>query len=249
VKRIRAIRFTGRSSLPVGAACVVASGIREALGALFTTEIRVRLFEPALPQPHAWRAILDDARIYSLRGPSAEAVLILRLADAAALAAAAFGETGARTPASLSPMECATLDRTAALLAAQCSSVCGGAPIITVATEPGALTTFFEIQIEQPVRARIGIGLRRDPVTPAAGTLNLGDLADISINVGVRVDLGCAPAAQLAALEPGDVLPLRNALADATLVAAGRLLARGECGVSGDRYAFAVHHVPSQQGS
>lgn len=239
MKRVRPIRFVQRSLLPLGAACVVANGVREALGSAVAAEAAVRLFPPERPDPRGWHAILRDARIYALRGPSAEAVIILRTEDAAAIAAAAFGENEAASP-SLSPLECTALDRVMAILASQFGAICGGVPRIERVTEPGSLATFFELQIERPVTARVGVGLRCDPAPVPDRVLEAEDLADIPIAVRVRMDVGRMPAAALAALEPGDVMPIGSRLGRGLLTAAGRTLALGEVGVSGNRYALEI---------
>jgi len=239
MKRVRPIRFVQRSLLPLGAACVVANGVREALGAAVAAEAAVRLFPPARPDAQGWSVILRDARVYALCGPSADAVLILRTEDAAAIAAAAFGERESVSPA-LSALECAALDRVMAILAAQFGAICGGAPRVERMTEPGQLATFFELQIERPVRARVGVGLRRDPVPIPDKVLREDDLADIPMTLRARMEIGRMPAAALASLEPGDIVPIGGGLGRAALTAAGRTLALGEVGVSGNRYALEI---------
>jgi flagellar motor switch protein FliM len=77
----------------------------------------------------------------------------------------------------------------------------------------------------------------------------LEDLDDLPIQMHIRIDAGCLPAALLAALKPGDVLPLPAGALRGNLVAAGRTLACGECGVSGSRYALSIDHLPVHQGS
>jgi hypothetical protein len=70
---------------------MVAGGVRESLSALFGTPIATRLLEPVIPSAHAWVTIAGEAILYRLRGSVADAAIVLRPADAAALAAAAFG--------------------------------------------------------------------------------------------------------------------------------------------------------------
>ena len=43
MKRVRAIRFDARASLPTTAACVVANGVRETLTSLFGTPASMRI--------------------------------------------------------------------------------------------------------------------------------------------------------------------------------------------------------------
>ncbi|MBV8490591.1 MAG: hypothetical protein JO199_08680, partial [Candidatus Eremiobacteraeota bacterium] len=91
-RTIRRARFERRSMLPVGAACLVAASVRESLASAWGRATVVRLFEPAIPSPSAWEAIASGAAIYRVRGDACDAAIVLRPPDAAALAAAAFGE-------------------------------------------------------------------------------------------------------------------------------------------------------------
>ncbi len=243
-RRIREVCFEDRSSLPASAACVVASGARETLGALLASPVSLRLFEPVLPSPDAWRAILDGATLYRYRGTVADAAIVLRPRDALALARAAFGEVGGEettSDAPLSPLESDVLARVSAAVGASLAAVCGlreGAAVERVA-EIGAYTTFFELLLDRPVRASIGVAVSRDPARSRAARwtwrisswsscrLRLFGPRDVS---GVRRD-GTA-ARQSAAGCPGAVA--REARAG------GRTLAYGNCGVRHGWYALAV---------
>ena len=232
--------------LPVSAACVVASGVREALGALFGDAVMLKLYEPIIPQPAAWRAIVRDARVYRVRGTTVDAAVIVRPEDAAALAAAAFGEREAQA-ATLSALERTVLERTVRAIAMQFGPICGTATELTVDTQPDmrTLCTFFELQVERPVRARIGIALSRDPLPDAQPGLDAGDLLDLDIELAVQVDLGIHAAVEIAALEPGSILPIPEGALRGTLLVAGRPLAAGEGGVHGQHYALAIDRTPT----
>ena len=117
-KAVRAARFETRSMLPISAACVVANGVRETLSSLLRVSVGVRLFEPSIPSPQAWPAILERARLYRLRGHVADAAIVLRPVDAAALAAALFGESHPAGARDLSPIECDVIDRMVSTIAA-----------------------------------------------------------------------------------------------------------------------------------
>ena len=106
-KRVRRTHFEERSSLPTSAACVVANGVRETLTSLIGAPIAMRLFEPAIPSPRAWGAIVCDAALYRVRGNVADAAVVLRASQACALAAAIFGEPSPEQPPrrELSPLE------------------------------------------------------------------------------------------------------------------------------------------------
>jgi hypothetical protein len=239
--RIRRARFELRSCLPVSAACVVASGMRETLSSLLGAPVVVRLFEPAIPQPDAWPAIADDALLYRVRGGASDAALILRRSDAAALASALFGELQATGRRPLSPLERDVLDRTARALAANLAAVCGARDGNGVETLSGVkgFVTYFELQLEEPIAARIGVALSRDPRPEPRGRIEIGQLANVEIEGSACLDIGEVAAAAVARLAPGAELPLSPAtLSRATLHSAGVRLARGICGVRNRRYAM-----------
>jgi hypothetical protein len=234
--------FEDRSLLPVSAACVVANGVRETLGKLLGTPASVRLFEPSVPKTDGWKAIGNDAQIYGIRGSHADGAIVVRTADAALLAGAAFGEAGYEAPA-LSDIERIVLARLVDALAAQLAAVCGTsteAPRV-IATLAG-FSTYFEVQIVDPVQARIGIALAREPVEQQHPTLGLDDLRGVELDVAVRLHCGDVEAATLATLNVGSVIPLGNGTraTDGIACLAGRPLGRGECGVLGGRYALSI---------
>jgi len=231
--------------LPVSAACVVATAVRETLGALFGEAVVLKLYEPAIPAPAAWDAIVRDATIYRVRGARADAAVIVRAADARVLAAAAFGE---REPgaAALSPLERSVLERTIRAIAAHFAPICGtgaGEPVVSEQSGAHGFTTFFELQLERPVRARIGIALSRDPQPEPRPGIELDDLLDLSVELAVQLDAGTHTAAAIAALEPGAVMALPPGGLRGSLALAGRKLAVGECGVNGRHYALAIDHA------
>jgi hypothetical protein len=244
-RRIREVCFEDRSSLPASAACVVASGARETLGALLASPVNLRLFEPVLPSPDAWRAILNGATLYRYRGSVADAAIVLRPRDALALARAAFGEVGGEDPAGdapLSPLESDVLARVSAAIGASLAAVCGpreGAVVERVA-EIGAYTTFFELLLDRPVRASIGVAVSRDPAPEPRGALDLADLEHIPLSVEVCVDIGTFPASSVMALQPGSLLPAAPGPLRGRLRTGGRTLAYGNCGVRHGWYALAV---------
>lgn len=245
-RRIRALTFEERSMLPVSAACVVANGVRDTLSALFGEAVTLKLYEPIIPPPPAWNAIVRDARVYCMRGAEIEAVVIVRPSDASTLAAAAFGEHEARA-AVLSSLERTVLERIVRAIAKQFGPICGSAAelAVDVQLDMRALRTFFELQVERPVRARIGVALSRDPSSESQPGVVLDDLCDLEVELSVQVEVGAQPAAQIGALEPGTVLPLAAGALRGTLQVAGRPLAVGECGVHGRYYALVVDRTPT----
>ncbi|HTX55912.1 MAG TPA: hypothetical protein VMD47_02320 [Candidatus Acidoferrales bacterium] len=228
--------------LPLSAACLVASAVRETLTGLFGEAVSLRLFEPVIPTPEAWRAIAADATIYRVRSSSADAAIIVRPRDAAVLAAAAFGECDARSDV-LSVLERTVLERTVRAIAAQFAPLCGAGTLETTIQsdrDVAGFVTFFELSIDGPARARIGVALSRDPVPEAKPEITIEDLFGLPVELAVRIDAGVHPAAVLGSLEPGDVLWLPGGTPRGTLRAAGRPLAAGECGVHGRYYALAL---------
>jgi hypothetical protein len=244
-RRVREICFEDRSSLPSSAACVVASGARETLGALLANPVGLRLFEPVLPSPDAWRAILAGALLYRYRGTVADAALVLRPRDAQALARAAFGEGDldeARGDAPLSPLESDVLARVVSAIGASLPAVCGvrdGVALERV-DDIGTYTTFFELVLDRPVRASIGVAVSRDPAPEPRGALDLADLDEVQLPFDVSVDIGTFPASAVLALQPGSLLAAAPGPMRGRLGLSGRTLAYGSCGVRHGCYALAV---------
>lgn len=246
-RRIRRPVFASRSALPASAACVVANGVRETLTSLFGTTVELRLVEPSIPSPSAWLVILKDAALYRVRGKIADAVVVLRPADALAMAAALFGERlssgGARQ---LSPIERDLLDRTVNAVSVHLGSVCGardGRGVERVSTIQ-SYATYFELLLEKPIVARIGFGLSRDPLPEPRGRVEIGHLASVSLTARAILDLGLVPSRSVARLHAGAILYLRaGALQRCALSVHGRALARGRCGVRNGHYAISLDGV------
>jgi len=248
-RRVRLMTFEDRSLLPVSAACVVASGVRETLSELIGEAVLLKLYEPAIPSPAAWTHIVRDATIYRVRGARCDAAIILRPCDAAAIAGAAFGET-AVAARDLSALEQAVMERTVRAISAHFGPICGAAESLNFEEirAIGGLQTFFELQIERPVSARIGIALARDPSPPEAQPEIVPEsLLDLGIELAVRTNLGSYAALSIAQLEPGTILPLPAGALRGTLEIAGSLLTSGECGISGGRYAIVLDHIPTRR--
>jgi flagellar motor switch/type III secretory pathway protein FliN len=244
--RVRRARFEHRSSLPVSAACVVANGAREALAAAYGTAVSLRLLEPAIPDEAAWAAIASQAEIFRLRGPIADAAFVLRPPDALALATAAFGEAGGELRP-LSPIEREVLARVVRALGTTVAAVCGirdPAPAERVAGVRG-YATYFELIVEHPFAARVGVALSRDPAPERRGHLRAEDLLDVEIEVGVEFASGSIGAAGILGLRPGCEVVMDTKVGDlAMLKVAGAVVARGECGSIGGRSAMIVSAGP-----
>ena len=245
--RLRRAYFEERSLLPPAAACLVASGMRERLSAVFGMPVVVRLLEPKIPTPRAWQIILREATLYRVRGTATDAIVVLRPEDASAFAAAAFGETFAGTARdrALSPFEREALERTVSAIAGTLGALCGerdreGPPVEPIASVDCAVT-YFELSVEQPMEASIGIALTRDPAPEAHGALGHLDVSDVLVAPIATLELGFVDAVALAELVLGQILPIpRSNAGRGSLRIGGRTLARGVCGVRDGRYAFEI---------
>jgi flagellar motor switch/type III secretory pathway protein FliN len=243
-KRVRRARFEQRSALPVSAACVVANGVRETLSALLATPVSLRLLEPAIPDARAWTAIAAGAQLFGLRGPVCDAAFVLRAQDAVALAGSAFGESaGVARP--LSAVEQEVLVRALRGIAGALAPVCGRE---TTALERildiNGYVTYFELLVERPVTARIGVALSRDPAARGGGTLRIQDLLDVEIELSVQFAAGTLPAAAFLDLRPGTNVPMITRVGEPGLLKiGGAVLARGECGTLRERNAMIITAV------
>lgn len=246
-KRVRQACFEARSMLPVSAACVVANGVRETLSSLLGGPIAMRLVEPTIPSPEAWAFILQRARLYRVRGNVADAALILRPPDATALAATLFGESNSSVGERvLSPIESDVLDRMVASIAPNLAAVCGareGASPEVIGSLSG-FVTYFELLVEQPAGARIGIALSRDPSPECGASLEAAHLAGVNVTALACLDAGNVEVAALARLTVGTIVPLPPVeLQRCILAVHGRRFAIGNCGVRNDRYALRVDAI------
>lgn len=240
-RNVRRARFRPRSEMPVSAACVIANAVRESLGAALATPVSLRLLAPVLPSREAWEKICNGALLYRARGSLADACFVMRMADARALAAAAFGEadTYARD---LSRVERELLDRLARSLGGALAHACGrdvAAPerILDIS----GYTTYFELLLERPVRARLGVALSRETPPQGGPTLRPDDLLGVELEVRAQLSHGALPAAAFLDLRPGVIVPMMTKIGEpGVLLTDGTRLARGECGSRGQRSAFAV---------
>jgi flagellar motor switch/type III secretory pathway protein FliN len=243
-RRVRRACFERRSSLPVSAACVVANGVRETLGALLATPVSLRLLEPMIPGPAAWDAICGGAQLFGMRGPLCDAAFVLRPQDALALATSAFGERP-DAPRPLSAVEQEVLARALRGVAGSVAPVCGRelSPLERILDIRGYVT-YFELLVERPVQARIGVALSRDPAARGAPTLRIEDLLDVQVELSVEFARGTMPAAAFLDLRHGANVPMTTRIGEpGRLKLGGAVLAHGECGAMGERNAMIVTTV------
>jgi len=221
-----------RSTLPVAAACLVANSARETLAELLGSPVILRLFEPVLPDIAAWSCIAAGAEIFAVRGSLADAAFVLRPDDALSLAGAAFGERapGARP---LSPIETQLLARIAGALCGTLTPVCGALADSRVErlTELSGFVTYFELLLEEPVEARIGVALSREPAAQAVPSIGAAHLAGIELDLAVEIAHAFISASAVLDLRCGEVVKLDSLLGDRAIVrVAESIVARGECG-------------------
>lgn len=245
--RVRKAVFGRRSALPASAACVVANGVRETLASLLRTSVAIRLLEPGIPSAAAWPAILKGTDLYRVRGALADAAIVLRRGDALALAAALFGERPApQRERELSPIERDLLERAIRAMAAHLGAVCGTRETLLperVARIEG-FATYFELLLEGPVVARIGIALSREPVPESRNCFEIAHLAAVNLIAHATLDLDAISAGAIARLVCGATLAVRPFdFGRCTLRLHGRGLARGTCGVRHGRFAVRVESI------
>jgi flagellar motor switch/type III secretory pathway protein FliN len=241
-RRIRPSLFEFRSALPVSAACLVANAARQTLSDLFGAPVLLKLLEPVLPDGAGWSSIGTDALVFVVRGEQSDAAIVLRANDALALACAALGER-AEGLRGLSSIESELTARIAGALRGSLvpvSGACDSRQIERSRTLEG-FVTYFELILEEPVRARIGIALSREPHSQVVPAIRPVDLHDVDIRLTVEIAHGFLPAASIVSLRTGQVFKLDSALEDpARLLAGGATLVRGQCGNWGARRALAI---------
>jgi hypothetical protein len=134
------------------------------------------------------------------------------------------------------------LDRTANAIAGALPAVCGVREHEMLERTPtiGGFATYFEILLERPIEARIGIALSRDPSPEPHGRVAIGDLAAVTVACAATLDLRAISAGALGALTPGAIVPVSRAGLRGYLRAGEATLARGTCGVRDGRYALLV---------
>jgi flagellar motor switch protein FliM len=241
---MRRIVFGSRSALPTSAACVVANGIRETLASLLGIPVEVRLSEPAIPNASTWIHIVRDAMLYRVAGAVADAAIVLRSDDALTLTGALFGEPAQSHAArELSPIEIDVLERTVRAMASHLGAVCGARDtnIVERIDSLERFSTYFEIFIEAPLSARVGIALSRDPQSAPQQRFDLAHLADVPLRLHATMELGALRGGEAAALSVGSLVSLASgSLQRCALRSGHRFLVRGSCGVRNGRFAVTV---------
>ncbi len=241
---VRPALFALRPTLPLSAASIVANGVRENLAQLLGRECEVELLEPIVPGVEERRVLVGGALVWRARGRRADGFVILRPAEAANLAALAFGETLRSPAAPLSELERETLSRLLRGLAPLCASLCGTlGPAGPERAEAAAaeIAVYFEVRTLAPPHAAIGFGVSVDPPEETAAPLTLADLSELEFRGSVRFATGTLAVPQFARLARGTVVPFETPLdAPSSLIVGGIPLVRGTAGASSGSGAFAV---------
>jgi len=192
--RVRPSLFQSRSGLPVSAACLVANAARQTLSDLLGAPVSLKLLEPVVPDSAGWSSIGADALVFAVRGAQSDAAIVLRAHDALALACAALGER-IESPRGLSTIAAELAARLAPAPCGSLTAVSGSRDarqIDRLKTLEGYLT-YFELIVEEPAPARIGIALSREPQSQIAPGLSTADLHEIDVRLGVEIAHGFLP--------------------------------------------------------
>jgi flagellar motor switch/type III secretory pathway protein FliN len=251
--RVRPLRFARRSSIPLGAACVVASGIRETLRELLGDACEVVLGEPTAIGPEAWSVLTRDALLFLTRGRQTDIVLVLPKRDARRLVRRAFGEPAPHDAPELPDAACSVLEghaleRIAARCAAAFDPLCAerrGASQPVATPEAPACVAYFDVRVHAPIALTLGIGIVRDLPDPGpAGSLPPGILDTVDLELRAVFAEGTIDAAAFVALRAGDIVKLNTKVgAPGSLNVDGHRVASGVAGVIASRNAFCVRDL------
>jgi hypothetical protein len=239
--------FVRRSTLPLGAMCLVANSVREQLGSLLARELEVELTEPAFPDESARRVLFHEAHVVRVRGRVADAFVTIRAADARRLVALAFAETERSEREPLSEIETRTLERLLNAVVQQSAPLCGavgGSGPERAERAAAETASYFEVRTSGTVRCAIGFGLTLDPAEEISGRLGLDALLDVALPVRVDCEAGAWTLGRIASLRAGATLPLEDAFDRLGRLRAGSVvLATGSCGTSAGRAALRIDRL------
>jgi flagellar motor switch/type III secretory pathway protein FliN len=253
---VRRSRFVPRTSLPVGAACLVANGLRETLRELFGERCELSIGEPAAIGPAAWAALSREAYCFLTCGRQTDIVLVVPHAHARTLVLRAFGEECAdeTSPGSLSTLEVRAVERIAARCAAAFDPLCaerrGPSQPLQAGATP-ACVAYFDVRVHVPIPIEVGIGIVRELPDPGpAGTFPAHLLSHVPIEVRAEFASGTIDVATLLHLAPGDVIRLETKVgAPTALKIANRSFASGTAGASAGRYSIELQTVAQVMGA
>jgi flagellar motor switch/type III secretory pathway protein FliN len=245
---VRRARFVPRSSIPLGAACLVANGLRETLRELLGERCELSIGEPAAIGPDAWDTLSREAHCFLTCGRQTDIVLVVPNRYARALVLCAFGEGEPQVAATLSALELEAVERIAARCAAAFDPLCAERRSASQRVDAGsvpACVAYFDVRVHVPVPLEIGIGIVRELPDPGpTGAFPAAGLARVPVELRAEFASGIIDVATLLQLAPGDVVRLESQVDGATnLNIGGRLFARGTAGVAGGRYCCEIRFV------
>jgi flagellar motor switch/type III secretory pathway protein FliN len=251
---VRRARFVPRASIPLGAACLVANGLRETLRELFGERCELTIGEPAAIGPDAWDTLSREAHCFLTCGRQTDIVLVVPNGHARTLVLRAFGEGEPLGAPTLSALERHAVERIAARCAAAFDPLCaerrGPSQRVDGRTVP-ACVAYFDVRVQLPVALEIGIGIVRElPDQGPTGAFSAAHLAHVPVELRAEFASGTIDVATLLRLAPGDVVRLESQVgAVASLKIGGRAFASGTAGVAGGRYSCEVRFVQQSMGA
>ena len=120
---------------------------------------------------------------------------------------------------------------------------------MTHETQPVPESTTLERALDEATRA-VAVQASRlenlEPGKPTGDPLGLDGLRDVPVSVTIELGRARLPLAEVLAMSPGTLIPLdRAAHEPVDLLVGGRLYARGEVVVVGDKYGVRVTALAS----
>jgi hypothetical protein len=237
--------FEPVTDLPLSTVCQAANGARERLSRLLGRELTVDVFAPVLLGDGANGVLFGDGTYYAATGALCDAYVVFRERDGHRLAASAFGEEDGSGSGPFSTLEERALARIAAEIAALCVPFTGDIAALrchsAASSPPPVCVTYFELRIDHPVDAAIGIGLSKDPGLAFGAVVDRSMLADVKLPVRAEFAEARLDARDIARWTVGATVRLETKIgAPATLRVGDVIVAVGECGVRDRAHAVAV---------
>lgn len=245
---VRAPSFVRRSTIPIGAACVVASGIRETLRELFGERCEVAIGEPLPIGLDAWAELTRGSYCFLTPGRQTDIVLVVGAADARSLVSRALGEGESAGGGACTALEFHAIERIASRCAGAFDPLCAerrGPPRALKIGEIPSCVAFFDVRMQAPIAISLGIGIVRDLPDPGpSGTIHPSALGHVPVEMCVEFASGTIDSGRFLDLRVGDVVRLDTKVGSpGTLNLAGQRIAAGTCGSIASHHAFEIHDV------
>lgn len=245
---VRCPRFVPHASIPISAACLIASSLREMLRELFGSACEVALGEPTAIDPGTWGVLTSAAHCFLTRGRQTDVVLVLSDSDARRLVLHALGEVGPIVPGALSALEWRAMERFAARCDPAFEPLCAerrGPSHAVAASELPACVEYFDVRVRAPIALTLGVGIVRDLPDPGpSGALSAEALARVPLELRAECARGTIDVRRLLDLRVGDVVRLDTKVASPAVLKVGSTcFATGACGIRGAYQAFSIDDV------